>query len=878
MSKLILPTIALHAFFILTACITVLPISESNAPIPPCVKTNCTDGVVDVKDLPNVQIQTLDANIDLLKGDGFVTEIPEELDFVASLSSQTAFSSMQTSQFSSFGASTVDLGSVPESEPRPRPPAPEVDPNAVNTVNGYRNIVRRGGRDSTNPDGYFSVGIEIPKELKPSRTTAEGQLTVANYSQYVGILPTTDLGAPLTQAPTSVIWHGQFNGISYVNFYVDFAKGQFGFHNDKTGAESGIGELSHFFGGFLSIGAEVMYKMDGIFGNHPDAKGFAPGQLSGSVSLSASEGEFLPVFYGDGKEVASLEADLIGLIGIEGAVGVFTKVGKNNGFSGGFTATNEAPPPLPPEDLTAICAVGLLPFDDVCSDAKFNANRIEHCNSTGLSTYSGVLEECTELVKANPCLENPFETGCETTPIFQDSIDTLRLQRIQLCRFGGGIDTACDFVNSCGDNGNPFSTACLEFDAFDQNRATRVELCLDANSRGQVIFGCDALVNTETTTTGCNSNGCAGGFVSGDSDQKTITQCIMNPFLADCMDDAFDVVRVTACSVPTTAAGLACTTPISADNGAPTFASCISNPFATDCQVSLFDTVRVNRLIDCGGASDPSDVSCTVARTGATSANWLRSFDGSNNNPQLDTEPDTNTSRNQFLQGTQVVPVTLDRFGVPEPNGTEGGLDTGETQVRVDPESKNGSPPVVYSLNLATAQYGTRENRTLLMQDGDVSDGVAFFLGDIMGETYAYAGILAGTKLGTVPVSTTPSATWNGQFSAIGHYFINKDFELEIDFSTRSVEAFVQVSDDATSHFLLNGNFDATTGVIDGTVELGDFAGNDRTAIPLANNNRGSGMLTGLIGEDGAVGVFIKNNDDTGQSSNFAGGFVAVKP
>ncbi len=863
MSKLILPTIALHAFFILTACITVLPISESNAPIPPCVKTNCTDGVVDVKDLPNVQIQTLDANIDLLKGDGFVTEIPEELDFVASLSSQTAFNSMQTSQFNSFGASAVDLGSVSESEPYL---VPEADPNAVNnavnTINGYRRVVRRGGRDSTNPDGYFSVGIEIPKELKPSRTTAEGQLTVANYSQYVGILSTTDLGAPLTQAPASVIWHGQFDGIPYVNFYVDFAKGQFGFHNDKTGAESGIGELSHFFGGFLGSSAEVMYKMDGIFGNHPDAKGFAPGQLSGSVSLSASKGEFLPVFYGDGKEVASLEADLIGLIGIEGAVGVFTKVGKNNGFSGGFTATNEAPPPLPPEDLTAICAVGLLPFDDVCSDARFNVNKFQHCNQSGLSTRDfqtgqphADLDRCEALAEANPCLANPFETGCETTPIFKDSIDTLRLQRIQLCRFGGGIDTACNFVNSCGDNGNPFGAECLKFDAFNSNRATRVALCTEG--QGNVIAGC----------TGSNLVG-----------TQTITECITNPFHTDCTDDAFDVVRVTACSVPTTAAGLACTTPISADNDAPTFASCISNPFATDCQVSLFDTARVNRLIACGGASDPSDVSCTVARTGATTANWLRSFDGSSNNPPLDTEPDTDTPRNQFLQGTQVVPVTLDQFGSPAPNGTEGGLDTGETQVRVDPESKNGSPTVVYSLNLATAQYGERENRTLLMQDGDARDGVAFFLGDIAGATYAYAGILAGTNLGAVPVSTTPSATWNGQFSAIGHYFINKDFELEIDFSTRSVDAFVQVSDDATSHFLLNGNFDATTGVIDGTVELGDFAGNDRTATLPNNEDRGSGMLTGLIGEDGAVGVFIKNNDDTGQSSNFAGGFVAVKP
>ena len=514
-------------------------------------------------------------------------------------------------------------------------------------------------------------------------------------------------------------------------------------------------------------------------------------------------------------------------------------------------------------DPTSICGVQLRPFDAACNDTRFDATRINHCNQVGFSSVHADFARCTALAEATPCLANPFQEICETEPIFEDDniLRNLRFFRLFLCSGGGGTNLTCGFVNSCTDNGNPFDAECLKFDDFDQNRRTRIDLCTEGQDR--TVFGCrSAFVGTQT-----------------------IHACIAeNPFHADCTLDDFDaarVARVAACSEPSPDADLLCNNPIGADigtdDGTQTIANCITNPFDADCQNSAFNTSRVERLIACGGADDPSGIECEAARERATTAAWLRSFVG---DARLDTEPDITTPsdtepgpRNQFLQGTEVVPVPTDADDV---QGDEGGLDVGEVRTISDVR------PRVFSLNLATAQYGEGEDRDFLITDeegmaaGDVSDGVAFFLGSAAANANAYAGILAGTDLGAVPETATQSATWNGQFLVIGTYPVNKDFELEIDFSAESVTAFVQVRDeDDPLHFLINGTFNRN-GVISGTVELGDYTGNDRDATLVNTPDRGSGMLTGLIGEQGAVGVFLKDNDDPGQSFNFAGGFVAA--
>ncbi len=524
-------------------------------------------------------------------------------------------------------------------------------------------------------------------------------------------------------------------------------------------------------------------------------------------------------------------------------------------------------------DPTSVCAATLRPFDDVCSEARFDGERIKRCIAPA-NTQS---EDCQGLAETVLCINTPFAAECETDEVFKDHYLSARGQLLFNCsdarfRPPGNV---CAVYDSCtNDFGNPFAPICAD-SGFNRTRIARIELC---------------------TSTGINVlGGCA--VPVGEAGNQSITQCITaTPFHADCTHNLFDAARlsqVAACSSDTipTDFGFDCSSVIGADfgtvDGTQTIADCITNPFHADCQDLAFNMERAERMIACGGASVPSGVDCDVAREGATVANWLRSFDNSNNNPPLAIEPDTTNPRNQFLRGSYLLadtqrvrdPVTTANPD-PDPLPVQTALDIGTTV------KDNGKDPDVQVLNFFRARYGEGADRDFLITDeegnqaGDASDGVAFFYGRVDAGTTdegrsGYAGILAGTNLGAVPEIATPSARWNGQITALGH-FVQKDFELDIDFSARSVSAFVQVRDDNPQHFSLSGTFDGT-GVITGMVELGDYT--DNVNLPdnlVENENRGTGPLTGLIGVDGAVGVFIKDSADTGKSFNFAGGFVAA--
>ncbi|MCA8835320.1 MAG: hypothetical protein K8953_09575, partial [Proteobacteria bacterium] len=69
--------------------------------------------------------------------------------------------------------------------------------------------------------------------------------------------------------------------------------------------------------------------------------------------------------------------------------------------------------------------------------------------------------------------------------------------------------------------------------------------------------------------------------------------------------------------------------------------------------------------------------------------------------------------------------------------------------------------------------------------------------------------------------------------------------------------------------YRLDGEFD-DSGVIKGTSQFGNFKNRD-TETPQYGQNPGT--LTGLIGEEGAIGVFISN---TGGYTGYAGGFIAT--
>ncbi len=251
-----------------------------------------------------------------------------------------------------------------------------------------------------------------------------------------------------------------------------------------------------------------------------------------------------------------------------------------------------------------------------------------------------------------------------------------------------------------------------------------------------------------------------------------------------------------------------------------------------------------------------------VALEKSTFIDWRGGF----GNTPPDTAPNP-ILRNQFLQGT------ADNL-TATPSVPDSNL---ETELWANNDGTGTINPTL--LNLQTATYDNtndaRNNPTPL--GGDASNGVGFFTGYNGGVQYYYAGILNGTNLGAPLTAETATGVWNGKFRAIGQA-VNTDFTLEVTFgdtmdAAGSVEAFVEQNSATNTYYHLTGTYDSN-GFISGDVDFGGFS---NLAERTPTGDRTSGALTGLIGQDGAVGAFY--SDTTGNTSNgfagYAGGFVA---
>ncbi len=157
-----------------------------------------------------------------------------------------------------------------------------------------------------------------------------------------------------------------------------------------------------------------------------------------------------------------------------------------------------------------------------------------------------------------------------------------------------------------------------------------------------------------------------------------------------------------------------------------------------------------------------------------------------------------------------------------------------------------------------------------------------------------YAGLLSDTDLGAPLTQTDGSVTWYGQIQIFRQGFldINHDFQLKITFgmksgvngSVGSIEGIVKTGNpNGNLHYQLKGTYDAG-GVITGTSTRGEFTGS-LAQDNLATTVPANGILTGLIGAQGAVGVFLSANagstkDNIEGAANvnaiYVGGFVAA--
>ncbi len=176
--------------------------------------------------------------------------------------------------------------------------------------------------------------------------------------------------------------------------------------------------------------------------------------------------------------------------------------------------------------------------------------------------------------------------------------------------------------------------------------------------------------------------------------------------------------------------------------------------------------------------------------------------------------------------------------------------------------SASGGGGVAVVVNLKDARH------TDAPLNGDVADGFAYNTAGTDPDFVYYVGILPTTDLGAPLNDVAQAGAWNGSFISIeGETAATPaDFILTVTFGGAGAGYEGSVASSAAiGDYSFTGKFDAR-GVIAGTVTHED-----------ATNGNSTGELQGLIGQDGAVGVFITDSETT-QEQHFGGGFVARKP
>ena len=696
---------------------------------------------------------------------------------------------------------------------------------------------------------------------------ADGLAFLTNGALYSGILSGTNLGAPLTNTVGTAKWIGSFQlaGYSPTDFVL----------NVSFGTGNGAGEIEAL------IQSYIYFSDHHIKGEFDDA-----GVITGTADTGfyrrndpTNRREDVTNHYSPGK--------LTGLIGEEGAVGAF--IIDNLYGVGGFVARPSSVAEL--QTLAQTCADD--PFNKLCSigyESERNAV-LDHCIIGGNAND----ESCDSANDLDSCIKHPFRSSCEAR--LPDHYQQVRVNRLAFCRTAGNAgnelctaDTT--FAHIC--TNYPFDAQCLGNGDYDQARQDACDTAGAGSTECRTLAGitcsndpfdarCGGAYNnaresacasnpnssrcSDTLARVCGGNpfnrlcrytqtylntrvsicrgnpadGRCGGIISGI--------CNNDPFDTVCPESGWNNARETACrngSNNTQCGGI-----IAGVCGGNPFDplcgsgytqnrrnACSGDPFAPRCAGDVYNDLRVSFCTRNAGthsscpAPEPTEVTAEV---------WADSFD-----TPLSHGATAEDTESQFLIGRE---TDLDTGGVRRHN-------------------PYNSPD---NLNFADATF----NGVAL--GGDRADGVAFFgtaRSSYARGIYSYAGILEGTNLGAPLTDTAGSAKWIGSFKIEG--ITPTDFVLNISFGTGDgageVEALIpRYFSDFYSDYHIAGEFD-DAGVITGTVRYRVLG----TSSPAdAQTNDTTGKLTGLIGEEGAVGAFIIDDYVAGDDGDYYGGFVA---
>ena len=160
-----------------------------------------------------------------------------------------------------------------------------------------------------------------------------------------------------------------------------------------------------------------------------------------------------------------------------------------------------------------------------------------------------------------------------------------------------------------------------------------------------------------------------------------------------------------------------------------------------------------------------------------------------------------------------------------------------------------------------------------------------------------YAGIINSTIDVGAPLfnRATTNAIWNGEIHWVGtHMAANSNstkraFKMNVNYAALTIQGAVPITVDNTTgaHLVVNGTYTGA-GIMAGDTEIRFYtAGNNPNAGSTVNIDATSnatisrGTLSGIIGNKGAVGVFINDTEShniDAQRGGYAGGFIVTPP
>ena len=481
--------------------------------------------------------------------------------------------------------------------------------------------------------------------------------------------------------------------------------------------------------------------------------------------------------------------------------------------------------------------------DDICSYAPFasfcsnndasagkRTERITLCNNEG--NEGNYRCTPTEVVAAI-CDDNPFRTSCVNRLDPDGSYARQRTERLDFCSAnpensdctGTQRDDICSYA--------PFASVCSNHAASEGKRTERITLCNNEGNEDNPLC-----TPTEVVAAVCEDNLFGAGCVNGDDPNGSYAGERIN--------------HLNFCSTN------------SEDSG------CTGTKQDDICSYAPFSPVCSNHAASEGKRTESEFNACRKPGPNNPACHGIRQISEKADAAALEDVSITFENRNGTLTSITSLNLRHSRYRANQfVKGLQEDSDVSHLPIR------NKTPFTV--LTLADSLVGS--SQTL---GGESEDGVAFFgLKVAHGRFSFYAGVLSGTDLGAPITRTSGTAgTWSGVFQAIGGKgrAIKRNFDLTVDFTddtTGTIEAFVKAKND--EHYHLTGTFNSV-GVISGTVDYGLFTGNNRGE---PTGNRLPGQLTGLIGEDGAVGAFIADMDapygvNFYSKGFYSGGFVAV--